>query len=495
MTSTTSGLTPVATTTELSDPVVETVVRPASQRRLHLALWVVGLDVLVAVIVAGAAAIHPSPGGTVRGAIVLGWPLAIAVAGGYSGLAADPRRFPARALLAAALGTATAVWSLPTLIPGAGTDESPRTLAAVGLLLGAVLCLGSATARGLIALVAPSQSVPTVLVGNSVQVRELLQEATRPGGRRACEPVAVCLSDPPDDPEPGQPAETWPVPVLNGIEDHLLMAVRTHGARAVVVVPGPDVGHAELRRWGAWLQDRGVDLLVSSGVRDVARGRLAFTTLGGAGLVHVRPARLSGVGVRVKGIVDRVVAAGLLVVFGPLLGLLILLIRSDSPGPGVYRQTRVGRHGRLFTVYKLRTMRTDAEHVVERLAEANESDRLGVLFKIKLDPRITKIGSMLRAYSLDELPQLWNVVRGEMSLIGPRPALPAEVRAYQADLVRRLAVKPGMTGLWQVSGRSDLLWDETVRLDLQYVDNWSWWLDLRIALRTATAVLGRRGAY
>ncbi len=118
-----------------------------------------------------------------------------------------------------------------------------------------------------------------------------------------------------------------------------------------------------------------------------------------------------------------------------------------------------------------------------------------MLFKIKHDPRITKVGSVLRAYSLDELPQLWNVVRGEMSLIGPRPALPAEVRGYHPDLVRRLAVKPGMTGLWQVSGRSDLSWEETVRLDLQYVDNWSWWLDLRIALRTAGAVVGRRGAY
>jgi lipopolysaccharide/colanic/teichoic acid biosynthesis glycosyltransferase len=174
---------------------------------------------------------------------------------------------------------------------------------------------------------------------------------------------------------------------------------------------------------------------------------------------------------------------------------LTLLIRADSPGPGFYRQTRVGRRGRLFTVYKLRTMRTDADLVVERLAEANESDRSGVLFKIKRDPRITRIGSVLRAYSLDELPQLLNVVRGEMSLIGPRPALPTEVRAYHPDLVHRLAVKPGMTGLWQVSGRSDLSWDDTVRLDLQYVDNWSWWLDLRIALRTASAVVGRHGAY
>jgi exopolysaccharide biosynthesis polyprenyl glycosylphosphotransferase len=494
MTTTTSGLAPVATTTELAGAAVEALVRPASQRRPHLALLVVGLDVLVAVTVAGAAAIHPSPGGTARGAILIWWPLAIAVAGGYSRLAAEPRRFRGRALLAAALATATAVWSLPTLIPGAGTDESPRTLATAALLLAAVVYLGSATVRGLIALVAPSQSVPTVLVGPASQVRELLREADRPGGRRAFDPVAVCLPDPAsDDVDPA--SEAWPVPVTCGAYDGLLDVVRSHHAEAVVIAPGPGITHADLRRWGAWLQDRGVELLVSSGLRDVARSRLAFTTLGGADLVNVRPAPLSGVGLWVKGVVDRVVAAGLLVLFSPVLGLLTVLIRADSPGPAVYRQTRVGRNGRLFTVYKLRTMQIDADHVVEQLAEANESDRDGVLFKIKRDPRITKIGSMLRTYSLDELPQLWNVVRGEMSLVGPRPALPAEVRAYPADLVRRLAVKPGITGLWQVSGRSDLSWDETVRLDLQYVDNWSWWLDLRIALRTATAVMGCRGAY
>ena len=133
-----------------------------------------------------------------------------------------------------------------------------------------------------------------------------------------------------------------------------------------------------------------------------------------------------------KNVVDRVAAAGLLALLAPLLGVLALLIRTDSPGPALYRQTRVGRHGRLFTVYKLRTMCVDADHVVEVLADANESDRDGVLFKIKRDPRITRLGSVLRKYSLDELPQLVNVVRGEMSLIGPRPALPAEVRAYAA---------------------------------------------------------------
>jgi lipopolysaccharide/colanic/teichoic acid biosynthesis glycosyltransferase len=172
-----------------------------------------------------------------------------------------------------------------------------------------------------------------------------------------------------------------------------------------------------------------------------------------------------------------------------------VLIRLDSPGAAWFRQTRVGRHGRPFTVHKLRTMHTDADRVRTELHEHNESDPEGVLFKIKQDRRITRIGATLRKYSLDELPQLVNVLKGEMSLIGPRPALPDEVAAYSPDLRRRLVVRPGLTGLWQVSGRSDLSWEDTVRLDLQYVDNWSWGLDLVIAARTVGAVLAHKGAY
>jgi exopolysaccharide biosynthesis polyprenyl glycosylphosphotransferase len=494
MTTTTSGLVPVATATELDGAVVETLVRPASQRRPLLALWVVGLDVLVAVIVAGAAAIHPSPGGTVRGAILIGWPVVIAVAGGYSRMATDPRGFPARALLAAALGMATAVWSLPTLIPGAGSGESPRTLAAAALFLAAVVCVASATARGVIALAAPSHSAPTVLVGLSSQVRELLQEASRPGGRRAFEPVAVCLPDPAADDLDSAP-EAWPVPVSSCGYDGLLDVVRTHRAEAVIVAPGSGITHAELSRWVASLQHEDARLLVSLGLRDVAPHRIATATLGGSRLVGVCPAPLTGPSRLLKDVVDRVLALLLLVALAPLLGVLALLIRADSPGSALYRQTRVGWRGRPFTVYKLRTMCADADRIREDLEARNESDREGVLFKMKRDPRITRVGAILRLSSLDELPQLLNVVRGEMSLIGPRPALPGEVQAYASDLRRRLDVKPGLTGLWQVSGRSDLSWEETVRLDLQYVDNWSWRLDARIALRTAGAVLSRRGAY
>ena len=165
----------------------------------------------------------------------------------------------------------------------------------------------------------------------------------------------------------------------------------------------------------------------------------------------------------------------------------------DSKGPGFFVQTRVGKDGRPFRMVKLRTMRRDAESLLDSLAAENESD--GVLFKIKRDPRITRMGYWLRRSSLDELPQLFNVLRGDMSLVGPRPALPEEVAEYDMVARRRLVVKPGITGLWQVSGRSDLLWDESLRLDLYYADNWRLLDDLSIAARTVTAVAFGRGAY
>jgi len=180
-------------------------------------------------------------------------------------------------------------------------------------------------------------------------------------------------------------------------------------------------------------------------------------------------------------------------VLSPLLVGLALAIRILDGRPVLFRQTRVGRDGRLFTIYKFRTMVTDAEARKAELVELNEHD--GVLFKIKEDPRVTRVGRVLRRYSLDELPQLLNVLRGEMSLVGPRPPLPDEVARYEQDVRRRLAVKPGMTGLWQVSGRSDLSWEESVRLDVRYVENWSLILDLQILWKTWSAVFRASGAY
>jgi lipopolysaccharide/colanic/teichoic acid biosynthesis glycosyltransferase len=207
-------------------------------------------------------------------------------------------------------------------------------------------------------------------------------------------------------------------------------------------------------------------------------------------LIRTDGVRRSGPAWVLTGWAGRLLTALALVVLAPLLAVLVVAIRRESPGPAVFRQTRVGRHGHPFTILKLRTMVSEPSADTELV---NECD--GVLFKMRADPRVTRLGCRLRKYSLDELPQLVNVVRGQMRLVGPRPALPEEVAAYTEDERRRLVTPPGITGLWQVSGRSDLSWEETVRLDLLYVDNWSPAQDLLIIFRTFRAVLGHRGAY
>jgi exopolysaccharide biosynthesis polyprenyl glycosylphosphotransferase len=207
----------------------------------------------------------------------------------------------------------------------------------------------------------------------------------------------------------------------------------------------------------------------------------------------VRAPQLTGGRRLVKEAWERTAALLALLVLSPILLAVALAIRLDSRGPAMFRQTRVGRSGRSFTMLKFRTMQDNAEASVLQLGDRNEAD--GVLFKIRQDPRITRFGRLLRRYSIDELPQLVNVVLGQMALVGPRPPLPTETALYEPDVHRRFAVKPGVTGLWQVSGRSDLAWEEAVRLDLRYVDNWSLTLDLQIVARTVRAVLRHAGAY
>jgi exopolysaccharide biosynthesis polyprenyl glycosylphosphotransferase len=195
----------------------------------------------------------------------------------------------------------------------------------------------------------------------------------------------------------------------------------------------------------------------------------------------------------VKAVFDRTVAGVALLLLSPLFLAIVAIIRLGDRGPGLFRQNRVGRGGRPFTVYKFRTMVADAEERKSHLALLNDSD--GVMFKMRRDPRVTPVGAWLRRWSLDELPQLLNVLTGDMSMVGPRPALPQEAALYGDHVRRRLAVKPGITGLWQVNGRSDLSWDESVRLDLRYVENWSFMLDLQILWKTASAVRRGLGAY
>lgn len=265
------------------------------------------------------------------------------------------------------------------------------------------------------------------------------------------------------------------------------------GADIVTVLPSADLSGLALRRLAWSLESTGTELVVCSGLVEITGARITVLPVAHSPMLHVTCARLSGPSRVLKGIFDRCGAVLGLILLAPLLVAIAVAIWVGDRNSPLFRQTRVGRNGREFTLYKFRTMVPQAEALKAGLAGLNEND--GLLFKMRSDPRVTPLGRVLRRYSLDELPQLLNVVRGQMSLVGPRPPLPAEVREYAGDTRRRLVVKPGLTGLWQVSGRSDLSWAESVRLDLRYVENWSLAYDLAILWRTARAVLGRSGAY
>jgi exopolysaccharide biosynthesis polyprenyl glycosylphosphotransferase len=234
-------------------------------------------------------------------------------------------------------------------------------------------------------------------------------------------------------------------------------------------------------------------LVVAPVLMEVAGPRLNVSGVLGMPLLRVTAPTFTGGRRLVKEAVDRFASALMLTLFLPLLLVIASAIKIDDRGPVIYRQRRVGRDGDTFTMFKFRTMVPDADKVRKDLEAANEA--AGPLFKMRKDPRITRVGSLLRRYSLDELPQLFNVLSGKMSMVGPRPPLPEETKTYAADARRRLLVKPGLTGLWQVSGRSDLTWAESIRLDLRYVEDWSLALDMVILWKTVRAVVGGAGAY
>ncbi|MEW1615998.1 MULTISPECIES: exopolysaccharide biosynthesis polyprenyl glycosylphosphotransferase [unclassified Streptomyces] len=266
-----------------------------------------------------------------------------------------------------------------------------------------------------------------------------------------------------------------------------------HEADLVLVVPGPQLTGDRLRRLGWGLHDAGVALCVVSELSGITAGRVRPVTAAGLTLLHIAPPLRGGPQGVVKGALDRGGALFGLLLLSPLLLAVALSVRLSSRGPVFHRQVRHGLHNRPFTMWKFRTMVADAEARKAQLTEANEVD--GPLFKMRQDPRVTPVGRTLRRTSIDELPQLFNVLLGQMSLVGPRPPLPEEASRYDEREHRRLAVKPGLTGLWQVSGRSDLSWQEAVALDLWYVDNWSVATDMGLLARTVRAVTDGRGAY
>ncbi|MGW3912146.1 sugar transferase [Streptomyces sp. NPDC005070] len=282
------------------------------------------------------------------------------------------------------------------------------------------------------------------------------------------------------------------VPVVGRLAD-VANHVHRDGYRVVAVTPDPHWSPDRLQRLAWNLEGSDAEMVVAPVLMEVAGPRLHVDAVLGIPLLRVSMPTFTGGRRAVKVVVDRLGAAVLLLLFAPLMVLVGLLVLLDSRGGAFYRQRRVGKNGREFTILKFRTMVSGAHKARAELAGLDEG--AGLLFKVRRDPRVTRVGAVLRRYSIDELPQLFNVLTGSMSLVGPRPPLPEESAAYGPDIRRRLLVKPGLTGLWQISGRSDLSWEEAVRLDLRYVEDWSLALDTVILWKTLRAVLYGQGAY
>jgi exopolysaccharide biosynthesis polyprenyl glycosylphosphotransferase len=396
---------------------------------------------------------------------------------------------------------------------GVGSDEFRRVLNAGVTLTAGVAILAYATktdiARGYVVIALPCVTLfdliarftlrkrlhklrglgscmrRVVVVGHSAIVEDLTAVLRREH-HHGLSVVAACVAG------PEAIHEIAGIPAIGGL-DQVADVVRRFDADMVAVLACPEMSGVRLRALAWELEKTGTDLCVAPALLDVAGPRTTIRPIAGLPLLHMDHPEFTGARRVVKSAFDRTVALAALLLTAPLFLAVALVIKRSDGGPALFRQTRVGRDGRAFTVFKFRTMVLDAEERKAQLAEANEQS--GVLFKIRNDPRVTAVGALLRRYSIDELPQLINVLIGDMSLVGPRPALPEEAALYGDHVRRRLVVKPGITGLWQVNGRSDLSWDESVRLDLRYVENWSFVLDLQILWKTCSAVVGGSGAY
>lgn len=402
----------------------------------------------------------------------------------------------------------------PTVL-GQGADEYVRL--GRGMFAGAValglagLATGVVSTRPWVFIVIPSTAViglgfryllrqvlhraryegecllPVLAAGSLDTVRDLIKR-TKDAPHVGWRVDAVCTMS--GEGADGMDVEGVPVVGhLDELSDH----VRRGGYRIVAVTADSYWTPRRLQRLAWQLEGSGAEMVVAPMLMEVAGPRLHVSGVLGMPLLRVSAPAFTGMRRVVKGVMDRVGAFVLLTLSFPFLLLAAVAIAVDSRGAVFYSQRRVGKDGKEFTILKFRTMVRDADRIKQQLAAVNEG--AGVMFKMRKDPRVTRVGAILRRYSIDELPQLFNVLTGAMSLVGPRPPLPEESARYEPDVRRRLLVKPGLTGLWQVSGRSDLPWEEAVRLDLRYVEDWSLALDAMILWKTFRAVLGGQGAY
>jgi exopolysaccharide biosynthesis polyprenyl glycosylphosphotransferase len=332
-------------------------------------------------------------------------------------------------------------------------------------------------------------SAQVMLVGSRETVehfaRQLMSQPS--AGYRV---VAACVPGP----SGGTVGGRLSVPVV-GTFDDLEAALVESRADTVVITSSDHLPPERVRELSWSLEPGGQHLVVAPSLTDIGGPRIHTRPVAGFPLIHVETPTYAGQKLFSKRVFDVVVGSLLLVVLSPLLVVVALVVALGSRGPVFFLQERVGLNGSTFRMVKFRTMVVDAEAQLQRLAQEQRTVGNSVLFKMRDDPRVTRAGRWLRRYSIDELPQLINVVRGDMALVGPRPPLAREVAQYETHVHRRFLVKPGITGLWQTSGRSNLSWEDSVRLDLYYVENWSMAGDLVILWRTARAVLRREGAF
>jgi exopolysaccharide biosynthesis polyprenyl glycosylphosphotransferase len=397
---------------------------------------------------------------------------------------------------------------------GAGADEFKRVTNA-SLITAGVLGVGCYMAkydfsRGFFLLA--FLIGPVLLVVGRVAVRKVLHNARRRGHlrmrvlvagspRRVDEVTQVLRREPwlgysvigavvPAGTEVEETATG--IPILGFKED--VVRVGLHNRADLIFFAGGGETSAERMREHMWeLEQHKIDVVVAPSLSDISQDRLTMRPIGGLPLIHVDHPTWASAGKLGKRLFDIVGSSVLILAFAPLFLFAAAQILIHDRGPLLFKQQRIGRNGEVFRCLKFRTMVVNAEALVSQLQAETGQDAL--LFKMKDDPRITKPGKWLRRFSVDELPQLFNVLRGDMSLVGPRPQVQKEVDLYEGGMVRRLLVRPGMTGLWQVSGRNDLTPEEAMRLDVYYVDNWSMLQDISILFRTFSAVVGSHGAY
>lgn len=448
-------------------------VSPIAWMRSHIPLAVA--PYVVAILAATGAAVAMAE----RSGTVVWW----AVGGVFAALSADfvslpvyerPRSLrPVRRLLGLGAATLLTATVLGLLAPA----DVRAALTVIGV---AAFVIAGSVAVGSVR----RSSATVLLVGGRVGVGQLI-------GQWSCsttvEVKGVCLAELVDE----AADDMLGVPILGMVENAAEVATGL-GVDQVVVAAGPLVSSYDVRRLGWALEGTPIELSVGAAVHGAVPRRVRARLLDHRLLLSVVPGRASWVSVWFKGAVDRVLAAMLLIILAPLFVALTIVIRRDSEGPAFFRQTRTGQHDRPFTMLKFRTMVVDAEDRLADLMAQNEG--VGPLFKMVDDPRMTRVGRVLRRTSLDELPQLINVVTGRMSLVGPRPCLPREAQEYDDWERRRLSAKPGMTGAWQVSGRSRLSWQDSVRLDVDYADNRTFTDDLLILAKTVQVVAQREGA-